>query len=334
MRFAPSNEHTAFAASLGELLRGSDVPGIARAWAEGDHGPGLALWHRLAELGVTALLVPEDAGGLGADAVDLAIAFEVLGYHAVPGPLVESAAVVPVLLAGSAAGQGWLPRLAAGESLATVAVHPHVPHALDADVAALRLSVTGDEVRVCTGTGTGPLRSVDPARRLFALPPGELLPIGCGAAFDHGVLAVSSQLIGAAQRVLDDSVAHAARRTQYGREIGRFQAVKHLLADVAVAVELARPLVRGAAVALAGAAPEAARDVSAARVAAADAAHLAVRTGLQVHGAVGYTREHDLGLWLTKVRALIGGWGTGSFHRRRVREALTGAADGSGGGRT
>jgi alkylation response protein AidB-like acyl-CoA dehydrogenase len=109
-------------------------------------------------------------------------------------------------------------------------------------------------------------------------------------------------------------VAYAGQRKQYGRAIGEYQAIKHLLADVVTRLELARPLLYGAAVA----GETLARDVSAAKVMAGDAALLAARTALQVHGAIGYTAEHDLGLRLTKVRALAGAWGTGSFHRARV----------------
>ncbi len=128
-------------------------------------------------------------------------------------------------------------------------------------------------------------------------------------------------------------MAYAKQRSQYGREIGQYQAVKHLLADVATRLELARPLLHGAAVALDGrtdagtdgaGTDTVARDVSAAKVACGEAAHLAARTGLQVHGAVGYTAEHDVGLRLTKVRALVAAWGTTAFHRARVLDAVRG----------
>ena len=98
--------------------------------------------------------------------------------------------------------------------------------------------------------------------------------------------------------------------------IGSFQAVKHQLADVAVGLDLARPLLFGAALSLSP------RDVSAAKVACGDAAYRAARTALQVHGAIGYTAEYDLALWLTKVRALLSAWGTPRFHRDRVWAAI------------
>ncbi|WP_329046255.1 acyl-CoA/acyl-ACP dehydrogenase [Amycolatopsis sp. NBC_01488] len=303
MRFQLSSEQRQFSASLHDLLAGADTAAAARAWAAGEHDRGLKLWRTLADLGVFALLVAEDHGGLGGSAVDLVVAFEALGYHAVPGPLVESAAVAPALLTGDR-----LAALAGGDLLATVVAPPEVPLALDADVAGVVLDLTGAEITVAESEV---VRSIDPARRLFR---ASGAPKAGAAAFDRGVLAVSAQLLGAGQWLLDASVAYAKQRSQYGRAIGEYQAVKHLLADVVTQLELARPLLYGAAVA----GDTFARDVSAAKVMAGDAAYLAARTALQVHGAIGYTAEHDLGLRLTKVRALAGAWGTGSFHRSRV----------------
>lgn len=125
--------------------------------------------------------------------------------------------------------------------------------------------------------------------------------------------------------MLDLSAEYAKTRTQFHRAIGSFQAVKHHLADVAIALEMARPLVHGAAVGLDGQAPDGtdvSRDVSAARVAAGDAAYLASRRGLQVLGAIGYTAEHDFSLYLTKTRALLTAWGTPAHHRAAILETL------------
>ncbi|MDX3195732.1 acyl-CoA/acyl-ACP dehydrogenase [Streptomyces sp. MN03-5084-2B] len=304
MRFQLSPEQRQFAATLHELLGGADTAAAARAWAAGEHDRGLKLWRALADVGVFALLVAEEHGGLGAGPVDLVVACEALGYHAVPGPVVESAAVAPALLTGHR-----LTSLAEGDLVATVVAPPEVPLALDADVAGVVLDLTGARL---TGAGSELVRSIDPPRRLFRVPAAA--GTSGGAAFDRGVLAVAAQLVGAGQWLLDTSVAYAKQRRQYGRAIGEYQAIKHLLADVVTRLELARPLLYGAAVA----GETFARDVSAAKVLAGEAALLAARTALQVHGAIGYTAEHDLGLRLTKVRALAGAWGTGSFHRARV----------------
>ena len=134
-------------------------------------------------------------------------------------------------------------------------------------------------------------------------------------AFDLAVLATSAQLLGLGEHLLTASVDYVKQRRQFGREIGSYQAIKHALADVRIALDFARPLVLGAAL---DAVP-----ASAAKVAAGDAAYLASRVALQVHGAIGYTAELDLSLWILKVRALVGAWGTPAFHRSRVLQSLT-----------
>ena len=288
MKFVLDDDQRAFASSLDSLLASADTVAVARSWADGEHEPGLKLWQRLAEQGLPMLATE-------ASLVEVAIAFEALGRHAVPGPWVESAAYLPVALGREI------------EGIATVAAPPHVPLALDADVA--------DEVYVGTTlvTEIGEQRtSVDRTRRLFEVA-GDDAP--WDDAFDAAVLATAAQLLGAGERVLDDSVAYVKQRKQFGREIGSYQAIKHALADVRIALDFARPLVFGAAL---GEVP-----ASAAKVAAGDAAYRAARTGLQVHGAIGYTAEFDLSLWLTKIRALVTAWGTPAVHRARLLERLT-----------
>jgi hypothetical protein len=273
VRFELTEDQRDFAAVLDKLLAGADTPKVARAWADGDHDPGLKLWGRLAEQGVTSL---------ADEPVFLAVAFERLGFHAVPGPWVESVAY-----------------LGREDGIGTVAVPPHVPYALDADV------TDREDVGVMHV-------SVDRTRRLF-----EVSDVGepDREAFDRAVLAVSAQLLGLGERVLADSVTYVKQRRQFGREIGSYQAIKHALADVRIALDFARPLVYGAA--LGEISP------SAAKVAASDSAYLASRTGLQVHGAIGYTAEFDLSIWLTKIRALVSAWGTPAVHRARLLEELT-----------
>ncbi len=319
MRFMLTPEHQAFARSLDALLTSADTVAVARAWADGNTGPGLALWDRLAEQAVHALLVPEDLDGAGATPVELVVAFEALGRHAVPGPWVESVAFLPVAL-----GTDPVVTALAEGAVGTVAVPPTVPRALDADVAAHVYLASGSALAAAS---VGQLSaSVDGTRRLFSVtasnaPALEPPPQGAlDAAFDTAVLASAAQLLGCGERLLADSLAYVKQRRQFGREIGSYQAIKHQLADVHIALEFARPLVLGAALSVT------ARDVSAAKVAAGDAAYLAARTALQVHGAVGYTRELDLSLWITKVRALVGAWGTNDFHRGRVLDALTRSA--------
>ncbi len=332
MRFAPSQENRAFAEALDDLLARASVVAAARAWADGDSGPGRKVWAALADLGVTGLAIDEGNGGAGGDAVDVAVALQALGYHGVPGPVVESIAVLPAVVTDAA----HLKALADG-AIGTVAVAPRAPFLLDADVADLRFVAATDGTLLEAGAPSIPaLTSIDRTRRLFppelntvtdGETPGRNVSNSVQSAQAWGAFGVAAQLLGAGRRLLDDTVEYAKTRSQYGRAIGEYQAIKHLLADVATRLELAAPLLSGAAVALAGTGSagvdlDATRDVSAARVAAADAAHLAARIALQVHGAIGYTAEYDLGLWITTVRALRSAWGTQAEHRATVLDAV------------
>jgi len=333
MRFGRTTEQESFAAALSDLLSSADVPESARAWADGDHDLGLVLWGRLAELGVPALLVPEEAGGLGAELSDAIIALEALGYHGAPGPWIETAVVAPLLLAGLGSEEAGdqLGRIAEGEDRVSIASAPFSPRALDADIAASTLLLEGTTVHLAVPGAAR--RSVEPARRLVDVSAGEALgtvsPEVAAKALDAGALACSAVLLGAGERMLLEAVEYAKARTQFGRHIGEFQALKHLLADVRVALDFARPLIEFAALELQAGTPTASRDVSAAKVAASDAAYLAGRTALQVHAAIGYTMECDLSLWLLKVRALVTAWGTPAHHRAQVLASLAPTAGGN-----
>ena len=275
------------------------------------------MWARLSDLGVTALVVAEEFDGLGAHPIDLVVACERLGRWCVPGPVTESIAVAPILLAGDDRSAA----LAAGESIATVAMPPAVPRAVDADFADVVLLAADGAVGDALSAGQH--RSVDPSRRLFDISAsGGDRPADVARAYEFGALATAAQLVGAGQAMLDMTVDYAKQRTQFGRVIGGYQAIKHTLADVHIALDLARPLLYGAALALAEDSDDIARDVSAAKAAAAGAALLSARASLQTHGAIGYTAEHDLSHWLLRVQALHSAWGDPTSHRRRVLEAL------------
>ncbi|KBZ59759.1 acyl-CoA dehydrogenase family protein [Mycobacterium colombiense] len=314
MKFALDEQQRDFAASIDAALGAADLPGAVRAWSAGDTAPGRKVWEQLANLGVTALAVPEKFDGIEAHPVDLVVAIERLGRWCVPGPVAESIAVAPVLLASGDHAERCA-GLASGELIATVALPPQAPRAVDADVAGLVLLAGEDGVTEATPGEVH--ESVDPSRKLFDVTAtGAAWQADVKRAYEFGALATAAQLIGAAEALRDGAVDYAKQRTQFGRVIGSYQAIKHKLADVHIAIELARPLVYGAALTMDP------RDVSAAKAAAAEAGLLAARSALQTHGAIGFTQEHDLSLLLLRVQALRSAWGTPEEHRRRVLEAL------------
>ncbi|MFF3857770.1 acyl-CoA dehydrogenase family protein [Streptomyces sp. NPDC002209] len=327
MRFLPTAEQSDFARALHGLLGASDVPAAVRAWGAGDHGPGRALWSRLAGTGLFALAADEaygDLGGLGLLPVELALGFVELGRAGVAGPVVETAAAAVLLSAlGEAGEEGpakrFLPGLVAGEALASLALPGGGPYVLDADAATYCFTVSrAGELRLAGGAGE-PLRSTDPARRLSRpAAQGELLAAGppvleaAGTALGWARLLTAAQCLGVGEALLARTVQYVKQRTQFGAPIGGFQAVKHRLADTLLALEFARPLVWAAALGLAP------WEVAAAKLAAGEAAYAAAMTALQLHGAVGYTEELDLSLWLRKARPLRDAWGSPSACRAAV----------------
>ncbi|WP_433600019.1 acyl-CoA dehydrogenase family protein [Nocardia sp. CA-135953] len=329
MRFALSPEQLDFGTSLRKLLDAGRTPAAVRGWAAGDPRPGRALIRQLAGAGAFGLAVEERHGGVGAEPIDLVVAFQEIGRAAAPGPLVETAAAIPALLQAlpdPAPAARWLPEFADGAALGTLAFTSveHGTVALDADTADVVLIADGKQLR--TGHRAGLVRSVDPARRLFVIESdavvaeGEQVLEAVGAAFDSGALANAAQLLGAGRALLAAATEYAKQRKQFGKPIGEFQAVKQKLADVLIGLDLAEPLLYRAALTMGE--TTRGRDVSAAVIACGDAAYRAARAALQVHGAIGYTAEYDLSLWLTRVTALRSAWGTPDLHRSRISRAL------------
>ncbi|MFD7787469.1 acyl-CoA dehydrogenase family protein [Streptomyces nojiriensis] len=327
MRFLPTDEQSDFARTLRSLLGAAPVPAAVRAWADGDAGPGRALWSRLARTGLFALAVPEAYEGAGLLPPELSLGFVELGRAGVPGPVVESAAVSVLLaeLADEALAKRFLPGLAQGEASATLTLPGGSPYALDAEAATHCFTVSrAGELRLSGGAGE-PVRSTDPARRL-SVPPaggGELLATGpavvraAEAAGRWARLLTAAQCLGVGEALLARTVEYAKQRTQFGAPIGAFQAVKHRLADTLLDLEFARPLVWAAALS------PGPGEVAAAKLAAGEASYRAAMTALQLHGAVGYTEELDLSLWLRKARPLRDAWGTPSACRAEVLRSLT-----------
>ncbi|MCX5378923.1 acyl-CoA dehydrogenase family protein [Streptomyces sp. NBC_00091] len=333
MRFLLTEEQSDFARTLRSLLGAAEVPATVRAWAAGEHGPGRALWSRLAGTGLFALAAPEAYDGLGPLPVELALGFVELGRAGVPGPVVETAAasVLFAELGDEVLAKRFLPGLAAGGATATLTLPGGSPYALDADAATYRFTVSqAGELRLAGGHGEL-LASTDPARRLYPpAPGGELLASGPAvtaagrAALRWARLLTAAQCLGVGEALLARTVEYAKQRTQFGTPIGGFQAVKHRLADTLLALEFARPLVWAAALSLSR------RDVAAAKLTAGEAAYAAALTALQLHGAVGYTEELDLSLWLRKARPLRDAWGSPSACRAEVvrPELASGVSEG------
>ena len=336
MNFLFTEDQKTFQESLAAFLANEVTPDTIRASWETDSGRSPEMWQKLAEMGVLGMLVSEDHGGLALSELELVLPLEETGRVALAEPLVETAAVAVPLLrdcGNPALAAQWLPKIAAGEAVVTVGLEIN-PVVTDAHIADLFLLQSGDEIHAVTKEAVQAVAqpATDPSRKLFTLewtPSADTLVAGgeqgrtlLDAALDRAALATAAQLLGMAQQLVDITVEYAKERQQFGVPIGSFQAIKHHLASVQVAIEFARAPVARAADSVARALPTRATDVSQAKLLASEAAVKAARTALQVHGGIGYTWEVHLHIWMKRAWALEAAWGSRNWHRRRIGKAL------------
>lgn len=318
MRFAFAEDQLAFRDAVVELLEKECPPEMVRGAWDNATGRSDRGWDALGEMGVLGALAPESAGGLGLHEIDVILLVEAAGRAALPEPLVEHAMVAAPIVPDP-------------PGTVTTALGPSalVPYAGSADAVLVedddRLLLVGRDALVVE-----PRPSVDHSRRVgfvdWDAGAASVTEIGgaevLAPAFDRGALGTAAQLVGLAQALLDSTVEYVGQRSQFGAPIGSYQAIKHKLADVRVAIEFARPLVYRAAVSLGEGDPAASVHVSMAKARAGDVAALAAGHALQCHGAIGYSNESDLHLWMKRVWALVASWGDGAWHRERVARAI------------
>jgi Acyl-CoA dehydrogenase, C-terminal domain len=274
----------------------------------------LGLWSRLAEMGVLGVRVEGDE-------VDLALLLEQCGRFLTPGPVLATAAVgIPAL--ADAGEKERAQRAAEGkEVIALGFAGEAVAFADVADLLVLEAegtlhAVPRDDVRLEPVAG---FSSARPVFRVHWEPDvSTVIDASVELARERAAFAAAAEMIGGSARLIELAAGYAKERRQFGVPIGSFQAVKHLLATALVRLEFARPAVYRAAHALAHDEPGRGVAVSVAKSLASDAATLAARNALQVHGAIGYTEEHHLHLWLKAAWALSLAYGDATWHRERV----------------
>lgn len=330
MDFTFSEDQTMLVDSVRKFLMNEVSPELIRELWTRPSGRSRELWSLLAAQGLTGLSVPEANGGMGLNDTDWVLIAQECGYHGLPEPLLDTAWAAAGLIAAlpdSEFRSQWLSKVADGSARIALA-QPQSGLVPDAHWASLIL-LPHDGALYAVSPQLARLTlqpSIDASRRLFSIDwktsDAERIATDaqaiCDEAFNRSALAAAAQLLGLAQRMLDLSIDYTAQRKQFGKPVGSYQAVKHHLADVAIRLEFARPVVHRAAYALAHKKPLAAVQVSHAKVAAAEAALLAARNGIQVHGAMGYTWEMDLQIFMKTAWALDAACGDRSFHLARV----------------
>ena len=269
-----------------------------------------ALFSAAADQGWTALIIPEEYGGLGLGVVDLAAVMEEMGRACMPGPLFATifASAVIVNAGSEEQKRKWLEPIAAGEMRATVVVDPEF--VLDAGVADLILAFDGERVREVEGATITRRPSMDETRKLYSVE--KIAPGFSPVTPVIAVIALCAEMVGGMQWVLDTTVDYAKTRQQFGRAIGSFQAVQHLCADMLLLTESARSAAYYAAWAQTPLAASIAKSYC------SDAYREVCNKGIQVHGGIGFTWEHDLQLYYKRSKASETMFGDATFHRERI----------------
>jgi alkylation response protein AidB-like acyl-CoA dehydrogenase len=351
MNFDLSEEQQLLQQATQRFLESECPPAYLRNLFESDTGFDTALWKAMAEIGIAGLHVEEKYGGGGLELFDLALVAEVLGYAAAPGPFLGHAlASMAVQLAGSEAQKkAWLPRLASGDAIGTLAFaevnaawqprewrlcatttgltgsKAHVPYASIADL--IVVGVEGGGLMLVEKGAAGleihPTPGVDRSRRIdridFHETPGEALP--CGAASrvrDAGLVLLAADAFGCGARLLEMSVEYAKTREQFGVTIGHFQALKHQLAKMALALEPSRGLFWYAAHAFDRIPEEAERAAAIAKAHISDRVVQIARDCVEVHGGIGFTWECDVQFWFKRAMFNRAFFGTPAVHRERA----------------
>lgn len=323
-----------------------------------DLQPGL--WRSLSvDLGLAALLVPEERGGAGASAREAAVVLEELGRFVAPVPFLTSAVVATTVLLGS--DDEVLEGVVAGQRTAALVVPlstcatsfratvradsdgrlhgkvTSVAGALDADVLLVPVvSAAGVEVHLVetdrAGVDIEAVISLDMTRQLadIVLSGADSTPVvsaGAGdsavrASLDLGAALLASEQLGVAQWCLDQTIAHLRDRRQFGRPVGGFQAIKHRLADLYVLVESARAAARYAAATAADDSPDREVAASLAQAFCSEVAVKAAEECVQLHGGIGMTWEYPAHLYLKRAKADQIAFGTAGSHRLRLSELV------------
>jgi len=321
--------------------------------ADAPRGYDNAVWSAMAEQGWLAIELPEDEGGLGMGMVELAVLCEEIGRRLVAAPFLSSIVALGALCGDEARADAgtkeWREALGQGDTVGCVAAAPGprsltvsgtqgqvrlsgktspVAYAPSADVAVVLADggVYGVDLR--TEGRPEPLSAMDRTRELGVLAfdgtPSRFLG-GVAAAdllIDRAATLASAEMLGAADHVLALTVQYAKDRVQFGKPIGSFQAVKHMLADALVDVEGMRSTAYYAAWCAAAGDPERPLAASMAKAWCSDASRRVMAVGLQVHGGIGFTWEHDMHLYLKRAQLDQVSYGDAAAHRDRIATLL------------
>jgi alkylation response protein AidB-like acyl-CoA dehydrogenase len=283
------------------------------------------LWQTFVSLDWPALTIAEAHGGIGLGYPELAVVAEELGRVLALGPLLTTIAGFVPLVREAEGGEQWLAKVAAGEvSGAAAFTTEHVLCGGEVDFIAV---VLDGEIAIVPPATARVIESVDATRSLVDIEvgAGPRLPIrseGVQRALEEMTVAIAFELVGTCQTIFDTNLQYAKERQQFGVPIGSFQAVKHKLANMFVAIERARALCMFATATINEDDDRRSTATSAAKAAVGDCQRLVAQDGIQLLGGIGYTWEHDQHLYVKRAKVSDALFGNAPFHRQKIADAL------------
>ncbi|HZN83138.1 MAG TPA: acyl-CoA dehydrogenase family protein [Mycobacterium sp.] len=291
-------------------------PAAVREAMASERGYDESLWKLLCEqVGAAALVVPEELGGAGGELADAAVVLEELGKALVPTPLLGTTLAELALLAADEPDAETIERLAEGTSIGTVVFDPG--YVVNGDVADVMIAADGQRVSRWTTVTSHRVDTMDLTRRLARVEPTGIKDIGADPGLaDAAAILLAAEQIGAAAKCLELTVEYTKDRVQFGRPIGSFQALKHRMADLYVAVQSARAVVNDAI------AEPSATSAALARVAASEAFSKVAAEAVQMHGGIAITWEHDIQLYFKRAHGSAQLLGPPREHLRRLESEV------------
>ena len=307
-----SEERQLLRDTVAALVEKHASPAAVRAAMKSPRGYDESLWKLLCEqVGAAALVVPEEFGGAGGELADVAVVLEELGKALVPTPLLGTTLAELALLAADEPDTDVLVRLAEGTSIGAVVFDPQ--YVVNGDVADVVVSADGERLNRWTTFTAHPVDTMDLTRRLARVEARDTADIAADPGLaDLAAILLAAEQIGAAAKCLDLTVEYTKERVQFGRPIGSFQALKHRMADLYVAVQSARAVVNEAI------AEPSATAAAVARVAASEAFSTVAAEAVQMHGGIAITWEHDIQLYFKRAHASAQLLGPPREHLRRL----------------
>jgi alkylation response protein AidB-like acyl-CoA dehydrogenase len=311
-----TEERELLRATVAALVDKHASPAAVREAMASERGYDESLWKLLCEqVGAAALVVPEELGGAGGELADAAVVLEELGKALVPTPLLGTTLAELALLAADEPDADALEGLAEGTRIGTVVFDPG--YVVNGDVADVVIAATGTALSRWTNFTAHRIETMDLTRRLARVEPTATADIGTDPGLaDTAAILLAAEQIGAATKCLDLTVEYTKDRVQFGRPIGSFQALKHRMADLYVAVQSARAVVNDAVT------EPSATSAALARVVASEAFSKVAAEAVQMHGGIAITWEHDIQLYFKRAHGSAQLLGPPQEHLRRLESEV------------